>query len=115
MTARHHWQSYHRQKIVHRRLPATDHEFSMERAQTFSNDVVSSKLVLDAIAQHLAYEHGEGRYPEPPLPARSAILNINGRWYVVMRDASLPVAVYRVVNDGKLTRLSRWPLIVGKR
>ena len=41
--------------------------------------------------------------------ALSGMEKLKGRLYVVLRDGSRTLAVYRIKNDGHLHRLKRWP------
>lgn len=45
-----------------------DHKVVMEHARNSYGDALTSRLITDAIAHHLAMEGSQGRYPEPPLP-----------------------------------------------
>jgi hypothetical protein len=50
---------------------------------------------------------------EDQLRGFSAVEEHDGHWYVVLRggrgNIGAPMAVYRVMNDGVLRRLRRWP------
>jgi hypothetical protein len=61
-----------------------------------------------------AYLHSSGALANALLAMSGADTDAKGRRYVVLRDGSIDVcAVYRVRNDGTLTRLKRWPAEVG--
>jgi hypothetical protein len=44
----------------------------------------------------------------------SGVIDLDGRRYVVLRNADRVLAVYRVRTSGVLKRLRRWPAGVGR-
>ena len=61
-----------------------------------------------------AYLHSRGAPANALLAMSGEDTDANGRRYVVLRDGSIDIcAVYRVLDDGKLKRLKRWPAEVG--
>lgn len=52
------------------------------------------------------FRSGEG---QPPSTSDSGLMVHNGHQYMVLRNSSGTLAVYRVRNDGMLKRLKRWP------
>jgi hypothetical protein len=57
----------------------------------------------------------EGYRAEQPSAAGSGEEEIDGKQYVVLRNARGTIAVYRVRNDGMLKRLKRWPNAIDER
>ena len=46
---------------------------------------------------------------DQPSSAGSAVVQHDGKYYVMLHNAAGLMAVYRVRNDGVLKRLVRWP------
>ncbi|MDZ7592234.1 MAG: hypothetical protein U5L05_16470 [Rubrivivax sp.] len=60
------------------------------------------------------YLHSCGARANALLAMSGEDTDAKGRRYVVLRDGGIDIcAVYRVGNDGTLTRLKRWPVEVG--
>jgi len=64
----------------------------------------SADLVRRAMA---AYFRAGGR--DQPSDAESGVEEIDGRVYVVLRNTSGPLAVYRLTSQERLRVLRRWP------
>jgi hypothetical protein len=56
----------------------------------------------------------EGYSADQPSESRSGEDVYDGKRYVVLRNGSGVLAVYRVRNDGMLKRLRRWPAHFGE-
>ncbi|MCA1807640.1 MAG: hypothetical protein LC687_07315 [Actinobacteria bacterium] len=54
-----------------------------------------------------AYYRAGGR--DQPSDAESNVAEIEGRVYVVLRNVSGPLAVYRLTSQDKIRVLRRWP------
>ncbi|MEJ2626915.1 MAG: hypothetical protein P8Z80_21215 [Pseudolabrys sp.] len=61
-----------------------------------------------------AYLATDGISAEQPNDGVSAAGLLNGLDYVVLASSTRTVAVYRVGRTGKLRRLKRWPLALGR-
>jgi hypothetical protein len=59
----------------------------------------------DLTRRALAAYYAAGRPGRP----RGAVVEHDGKWYVVLRERGATRAVYRVRTDGVLKGLRRWP------
>jgi hypothetical protein len=55
------------------------------------------------------FRYAKGRPVDQLAGALSGLEKYKGLMYVVLRDGSRTLAVYRIKNDGHLHRLKRWP------
>jgi hypothetical protein len=55
------------------------------------------------------FRFAKGRPVDQLAAALSGMAKHKGLEYVVLRDGSRTLAVYRIKNDGHLHRLKRWP------
>lgn len=66
----------------------------------------SNKYNARALA---AYYRAEGDNAQIPMGESDLLADDEGKYYVVLRNGSGILAVYRVRNDDMLKRLKRWP------
>lgn len=72
-------------------------------------DQKDERLLNRAIAAHYqAYAREGGALSEPAWDS-SAVEEVAGKRYVVLRNISGVIRVYRVRNDGVLKGMRRWP------
>ena len=67
------------------------------------------KLTGRAMRAYFMSAAREGYRADQPADGSSGPQQIDGHWYVALRNVRGVLAVYRVKNDGALRRLRRWP------
>ena len=64
--------------------------------------------MADYLNRAIAAYFRSGNIAQPSIK-NSGEENCNGKQYVVLRDNSKILAVYRITTSGQLKRLKRWP------
>jgi hypothetical protein len=67
------------------------------------------ELIGRAMRAYFMTAARDGYNADQPSQSSSGTYDVDGREYVVLRNVSGPVAVYRIKNNGMLRRLKRWP------
>jgi len=62
-----------------------------------------------------AYFRTHTGIPDQPDGAASGVVEHGGHTYVVLLSVRGTLAVYRLLNDGRLKRMRRWPSAVAAR